>query len=196
MSWNISKKITAAFLAVIALVAIMSAFTYYEVGQLNTMHITSAKSNLLKMKLAQGIALDIASEAVAMRRFNFTGDTNDITVFNTYRTQGNEKLQRLDTILSLQKTKDLLQKTQQEKTKYENIAERSFSAKKANDTATVSRLMDEAGTPYKASMSAALEIVRAVDDFVKADEEAAYEEAADAKASSLFSPLMKLESCL
>ena len=83
MSWNISKKITAAFLAVIALVAIMSAFTYYEVGQLNDMHITSAKSNLEKMHLSQGIAMDIANEAVAMRRFNFTGDANDITVLNT-----------------------------------------------------------------------------------------------------------------
>ena len=135
MSWNISKKITAAFLAVIALVAIMSAFTYYEVGQLNDMHITSAKSNLEKMYLSQGIALDIANEAVAMRRFNFTGDANDITVFNTYRTQGNEKLQRLDAMLSLQKNKDLIQKIQQEKSKYEGIAEKSFAAKKTNDVA-------------------------------------------------------------
>ena len=115
MSWNISKKITAAFLAVIALVAIMSAFTYYEVGQLNDMHITSAKSNLEKMYLSQGIAMDIANEAVAMRRFNFTGDANDITVFNTYRTQGNEKLQRLDTILSLQKTKTCFRKSNKRK---------------------------------------------------------------------------------
>lgn len=190
MSWNISKKITAAFLAVIALVAIMSAFTYYEVDQLNTMHINSAKSNLLKMELAQSIATDIANEAVTMRRFNFTGDTNDITVFNTYRTQANEKLQRLDTILSLQKNKDLLQKIQQEKTKYENIAERSFSAKKANDTATVSRLMDEAGTPYKASMSAVLEMVHAVDDFVKADQIASEEKASAMRKTLLFTNLL------
>ena len=53
MSWNISKKITAAFLAVISLVAIMSAITYYEVGQLNDMHITTAKSNLEKMHLLE-----------------------------------------------------------------------------------------------------------------------------------------------
>ena len=149
MSWNISKKITAAFLAVIALVAIMSAFTYYEVGQLNDMHITSAKSNLEKMYLSQGIAMDIANEAVAMRRFNFTGDANDITVFNTYRTQGNEKLQRLDAMLSLQKNKDLIQKIQQEKNKYEGIAEKSFAAKKANDVAAVGSLMDEAGAPIR-----------------------------------------------
>ena len=185
MSWNISKKITAAFLAVIALVAIMSAFTYYEVGQLNDMHITSAKSNLEKMHLSQGIAMDIANEAVAMRRFNFTGDANDITVFNTYRTQGNEKLQRLDAMLSLQKNKDLIQKIQQEKNKYESIAEKSFAAKKANDAATVGSLMDEAGAPYKASMNAALEMVRNVDDFVKAAEEET-----DAKAGSMRKTLL------
>ena len=190
MSWNISKKITAAFLAVIALVAIMSAFTYYEVGQLNDMHITSAKSNLEKMYLSQGIALDIANEAVAMRRFNFTGDANDITVFNTYRTQGNEKLQRLDAMLSLQKNKDLIQKIQQEKNKYESIAEKSFAAKKANDAATVGSLMDEAGAPYKASMNAALEMVRNVDDFVKADQIASDEKASSMRKTLLFTNLL------
>ena len=190
MSWNISKKITAAFLAVIALVAIMSAFTYYEVGQLNDMHITSAKSNLEKMHLSQGIAMDIANEAVAMRRFNFTGDANDITVFNTYRTQGNEKLQRLDAMLSLQKNKDLIQKIQQEKNKYESIAEKSFAAKKANDAATVGSLMDEAGTPYKASMNAALEMVRNVDDFVKADQIASDEKASAMRKTLLFTNLL------
>ena len=190
MSWNISKKITAAFLAVIALVAIMSAFTYYEVGQLNDMHITSAKSNLEKMHLSQGIAMDIANEAVAMRRFNFTGDANDITVFNTYRTQGNEKLQRLDAMLSLQKNKDLIQKIQQEKNKYESIAEKSFAAKKANDAATVGSLMDEAGTPYKASMNAALEMVRNVDDFVKADQIASDEKASSMRKTLLFTNLL------
>ena len=190
MSWNISKKITAAFLAVIALVAIMSAFTYYEVGQLNDMHITSAKSNLEKMHLSQGIAMDIANEAVAMRRFNFTGDANDITVFNTYRTQGNEKLQRLDAMLSLQKNKDLIQKIQQEKNKYESIAEKSFAAKKANDAATVGSLMDEAGAPYKASMNAALEMVRNVDDFVKADQIASDEKASSMRKTLLFTNLL------
>ena len=190
MSWNISKKITAAFLAVIALVATMSAFTYYEVGQLNTMHINSAKSNLLKMELAQSIATDIANEAVAMRRFNFTGDANDITVFNTYRTQANEKLQRLDTILSLQKNKDLLQKIQQEKTNYENIAERSFSAKKASDTAAVGLLMDAAGTPYKTAMNHAMEMVSNVDDFVKADQIASDEKASGMRKTLLFTNLL------
>ena len=190
MSWNISKKITAAFLAVIALVAIMSAFTYYEVGQLNDMHITSAKSNLEKMYLSQGIALDIANEAVAMRRFNFTGDANDITVFNTYRTQGNEKLQRLDAMLSLQKNKDLIQKIQQEKSKYEGIAESSFTAKRANDAAAVAQLMDAAGTPYKAAMSASLEMVRNVDDFVKADQIASDEKASAMRKTLLFTNLL------
>ena len=190
MSWSISKKITAAFLAVIALVAIMSAFTYYEVGQLNDMHITSAKSNLEKMYLSQGIALDIANEAVAMRRFNFTGDANDITVFNTYRTQGNEKLQRLDAMLSLQKNKDLIQKIQQEKSKYEGIAEKSFAAKKTNDAAAVGQFMDAAGAPYKAAMSLAMEMVSNVDDFVKADQLASDNKASSMRKTLLFTNLL------
>ena len=81
MTWNLSKKITGAFLAVIVIVVAMSGFTYFEIQQLNQMHLQSAQMNLQKMKLAQGIAGDIGNEAVAMRRFNFTGDRNDIKIF-------------------------------------------------------------------------------------------------------------------
>ena len=170
MTWNINRKISSAFLAVIVVVAIMSGFTYYEVGQLNELHIQSAKVNLEKMALSQGIAADIANEAVAMRRFNFTGDSNDITIFNGYRTQADEKLKRLDAMLALESNKAVVREIQKEKTAYENIAAQSFEAKKANDIAAVGRYMDEAGTPFKASMAAAMKMVGNVDDFVKADQ--------------------------
>ncbi len=171
MNWNLNKKIIMAFAAVIAIVVVMSAFTYYEVGQLNQMHIQAARSHMEKMSLAQGISADIANEAVAMRRFNFTGDANDITVFNTYRKQSDDKLKQLESILSVEKNKIVVEKIHQGKTEYESIAEKSFLAKKDNNINEVSRYMSEAGRPYKASMEASLQMINNVDDFVKADEQ-------------------------
>lgn len=178
MTWTVGKKISGGFLAVIALVALMSGFTYYEVGQLNAMHLRAAMLNLEKTQLAQGVATDIANEAVAMRRFNFTGDANDIQVFHTYRTQAEEKLQRLDAILASEGNKQLLLRIRQEKSAYEGIADRSFAAKRAGDQAAVGRYMAEAGAPYKASMGASLELVGNVKEYVKNDEAAAEAQAA------------------
>lgn len=185
MTWNINRKITSAFLAVIVVVAIMSGFTYYEVGQLNALHIQSSNINMEKMALSQGIAVDIANEAVAMRRFNFTGDSNDITIFHAYRKQADEKLKRLDDMLALESNKAVVREIQQEKTVYEQIAAQSFEAKKANDTVAVSRYMNEAGNPYKAAMAAALKMVDNVDDFVQADQLVT-----NAKASSIQKTLL------
>ena len=50
--------------------------------------------------------------------------------------------------------------------------------------------MDEAGTPYKASMNAALEMVRNVDDFVKADQIASDEKASAMRKTLLFTNLL------
>jgi len=115
MTWNLSKKITGAFLAVIVIVVTMSGFTYFEIQQLNQMHLQSAQMNLQKMKLAQGIAGDIGNEAVAMRRFNFTGDRNDIKIFADYSRQADEKLQALEAIISVEKNKEVIKTIRAEK---------------------------------------------------------------------------------
>ncbi len=169
MTWNLSKKITGAFLAVIVIVVAMSGFTYFEIQQLNQMHLQSAQMNLQKMKLAQGIAGDIGNEAVAMRRFNFTGDRNDIKIFADYSHQADEKLQALEAVISVEKNKDVIKTIRAEKQKYEAIAEKSFAAKQAEDNTAVGQYMNAAGVPYKAAMEAALKMVDAVDDFVQAD---------------------------
>ena len=172
ISWNISKKVTLSFLAVIAIVILMSGYTYYEVEQLNQMHLKSAASNLEKMKISQEIAIDIANEAVAMRRFNFTGDEADIKVFDDYSKQANTKIDQLETSISIPENKAIVQKIRQEKQKYEAVASKSFAAKKANDLASVGQYMIEAGAPYKAAMAEIFNMISAIDDFVKTDQKA------------------------
>lgn len=172
MSFTIGKKITGAFLLVITLVAIMSVFTYYEVGQLNGSYQQLNRANMQKVELAQGIAVDVANEAVAMRRFNFTGDHADIPIFNDYRKQADEKIKMLESTIQSEATKKLLQTVKKEKASYESIAERSFEAKKINNAEQVAVYMGQAGAPFKATMVAAQEIVRQINEFVKTEEAA------------------------
>ena len=171
MQWTIRKKIIGAFLLVIINVALMSVFTYWKVGELNDTHVQASRSNMEKMVLAKGIAADLANEAVAMRRFNFTGDPEDIKVFASFKAAGNDKMEQLGHFLTLDKNKELMAKIKQSKEQYEAIAEKSFAAKKAEDAAAVGGYMNAAGAPYKEALRSASEIADNVDIFVRANEE-------------------------
>lgn len=166
MRMTVGKKITGGFLVVLALVLLMSIFSYWEIKSVKTSYDTVLEENLHKIEMAQGFAADLANEAVAMRRFNFTGDLNDIPIFNDYRAKSAERLSKLDQVLQSDKDKKLLQTMQDEKAVYETIAEKSIAAKQANRTELVGQYMQEAGKPYKSAMLAAEELVQSVHDFV------------------------------
>ncbi len=166
MIWTIGKKIMGNFFAVILLVVLMSAFTYYEIGELNTSYKEMVNSSMQKVELAQGIAIDVANEAVAMRRFNFTGDLTDIPLFNEYRKQADEKIKNLEVVATNNEIKVLLENAKKEKSIYESIAEKSFEAKKVNNIEQVTNYMGQAGAPYKATMAISLEIAQKVKEGV------------------------------
>ena len=172
MRLNISKKILGGFSIVIFLVVMMSAFTYYEVGELNRSYQEMSQMNMYKMELAQGIAIDVANEAVAMRRFNFTGDLGDIPIFNEYSKQGNEKIKKLETMVKGNAIDSLLQTLKKEKANYEEIGTKSFEAKKNNNIQQVADYMNQAGAPYKATMSTSVEIGKQIKEAVKTEEAA------------------------
>lgn len=177
MTLNISKKILGGFSIVIFLVVMMSAFTYYEVGELNRSYQEMSQINMNKIELAQGIAIDVANEAVAMRRFNFTGDLADIPIFNEYSKQGDEKIKQLENMMKGNSITSLLQTLKKEKANYEEIGSKSFEAKKNNNIQQVADYMNQAGTPYKASMSTSLEIAKQIKEAVKMEEVANSEKA-------------------
>ncbi|MEG6584754.1 methyl-accepting chemotaxis protein [Dendrosporobacter sp. 1207_IL3150] len=166
MNLTIGRKITGGFLIVIVLFGIMSLFTYSKIGRLNedAEHLTDI--SLKKVELAQGFATDLANEAVAMRRFNFTGDLADIEVFNQYKNDSDKKLKELEQVFTTDKAKAVMQVMKKEKSEYEDIAAMSIEAKKANKLDQVSRYMNEAGKPYKKAMGASLSLVELVKELV------------------------------
>lgn len=181
MMLTVGKKIIGGFLVVIIMVVIMSIFTYLKIGDINTSYEALTDISLRKIELTQGFATDLANEAVAMRRFNFTGDIADITIFNDYRKHSDEKMAQLKEIVITEEGKRTLQVMQQEKAAYEVIAEKSLEAKKANNLGDVSLYMQEAGKPYKAAMGASEELVKDVQALVEAEQKEQAEQAKQAQ---------------
>lgn len=167
MNVTIGKKITGGFLLVVGLVAIMSIFSYFKIGEINESYEQTMNSNLERMRMTQGFAADLANEAVVMRRFNFTGNLSDLPVFEEYRKSSDEKLAVLQQMLQTGKGKELLQQMKVNKVAYEEIAQKSIAAKQANNLEQVAVYMQAAGTPYKAAMGAAEELVEEIEAVVQ-----------------------------
>jgi len=172
LNLTIGKKITGGFFIVIALVVIMSGFTYYEIGQINSSYEKAMQNNLRRVALTQGFATDLANEAVAMRRFNFTGDAADIPIFDNYRKDSEAKLTDLREIIQSEQGKKVMETMKAQKDIYEEIAQKSFAAKKAGNAELVAQYMRDAGAPYKAAMGAAEELVTGINKLVEADQKA------------------------
>ncbi len=170
MNMTIGKKITGGFVIVISLVVLMSGFTYYEIGQINASYEKTMQKNLERIALTQGFATDLANEAVAMRRFNFTGDLSDIPIFESYRKSAEEKLTELRGIIQTEQGKKILQTMKDEKDSYEEIVQKSFAAKKSGNADLVAQSMQEAGKPYKAAMGASEELIKGISKIVEADQ--------------------------
>ena len=181
MMLTVGKKITGGFLLVILLVVIMSVFTYVKIGDINSSYEVLIDNSLRKMELTQGVATDLANEAVAMRRFNFTGNMADIAAFNDYRKKSDEKLAQLSEIVITEQGRKTLQVMRQEKANYEAIAEKSIEARKANNQEAVGLYMQEVGKPYNAAINASEELVQVVKALVDTDKKAQTEQAKQAQ---------------
>lgn len=181
MMLTVGKKITGGFLLVILLVVIMSVFTYVKIGDINSSYEVLIDNSLRKMELTQGVATDLANEAVAMRRFNFTGNMADIAAFNDYRKESDEKLAQLSEIVITEQGRKTLQVMRQEKANYEAIAEKSIEARKANNLEAVGLYMQEVGKPYNAAINASEELVQVVKALVDTDKKAQTEQAKQAQ---------------
>ena len=178
---TVGKKITGGFIIVVGMVTIMSIFTYFKIGEINTSYEDIINSNLSKIDMAQGLAADIANEAVAMRRFNFTGDISDIQIFNDYRKKSDEKLDQLSKLMQTENGGKITQTIKSEKKSYETIAENSIEAKKNNNIEQVALHMQQAGKPYKAAMVATEQLVQSVKVFVEDEQKRQAEQAKHAQ---------------
>ncbi|MBP2657566.1 MAG: methyl-accepting chemotaxis sensory transducer [Firmicutes bacterium] len=183
MKWTVGKKIGGGFSLVLALVILMSGFTIWKIGEITANYHTFSKLNIEKMEMVQGTAADIANEAVTMRRFNFVGDPNDIPVYNDYKTKSNNRLKWLEKNLNTGTGKEYITSIKQAKEEYERIAELSMAAKQAGKSDEVAHYMAEAGSPYKATMTAAEKLTLETRTYVAQEQE---QYAKDARSSQVF----------
>jgi methyl-accepting chemotaxis protein len=183
MKWTVGKKIGGGFFLVLALVVLMSSFTIWKIGEMTANYHTFSKLNIEKMEMVQGAAADIANEAVTMRRFNFVGDPNDIPVYNEYKTKSNDRLKWLEQNLQAGTGQEYITSIKKAKEEYEKIAEMSMAAKQAGKLDEVAHYMAEAGSPYKATMTATEKLTLATRTYVTQEQE---QYAKDARSSQLF----------
>lgn len=168
---SVGQKIIGGFLFVVGLVVLMSLFTYFKIDDINDSYRKLIEKNLTKIDLAQCMATDLANEAVVMRRFNFTGDREDLNVFNEYKKTTDERIVALEGSIQTEKGKNILAKIKKEKLEYEEIAEASFKARTLNDMDNVALYMQRAGTAYKACLADTNALVELVKLRIQTDQQ-------------------------
>jgi methyl-accepting chemotaxis protein len=183
---TIRKKILSGFMVVIALVFIMSAFTYYQVGELNTTSQKIMRDSLYQLELVEELAIDVSNEAVAMRRFNFTGDLADVATFDNYRKYGDDKIGKLEAALSYQNSQAVLETLKKEKLAFDSIAAKSIEAKRANNIDQVGIYMQQAGKPSESSIAATKELILLVKSYVREQEEQSTQKASEVQLLLIF----------
>jgi len=171
MKWTVGKKINIGFFFLLALIIVISCFTYWKIGEITSSYQEFSKINIDVREMVQGTAADIANEGVVMRRFNFTGDPSDIPIYNDYKAKANERINWLESNLRTEKSKTYLIIVKREKSLYEEIAEKSMAAKQANKLDDVAIYMAQAGQPYKEAMAATEAIISSTKDYVKQEQE-------------------------
>jgi len=168
---TIRKKILAGFIVVIALVVMMSAFTYFKVDELTVTSQAMMKESLYQVGLVEELAIDVANEAVAMRGFIITDALADVAAFEEARKYGDDKIIKLDKVLSSEKSRTFLETLKKEKGAYDAIATKIINAKRANNMEQVGISLKQADQPYNNSMSAAKYLIVAVKEHVNIEGE-------------------------
>lgn len=171
MKWTVGKKIGGGFFLVLTLVILMSIFTFWKIGEITSSYQEFSKINVEKMEMAQSAAADIANQAVVMRRFNFVGDPNDLSIYNDYKTKSNNRLKWLEQNLYTGKGQEYIVTMKKEKENFEKTAEASMAAKQSGKLDEVATYMSRAGGPYKATMAAAEGLTLDTKNYVKQEQE-------------------------
>ena len=174
---TVKKKILSGFALVIFLVVLMSSITYYELGAVTRESQERMQQNLYKVELAEELAVDVANQAVAMRRFNFTGVLADVAAFEDHRKYGDDKIVKLESLLSSEQSKAILADLKKAKTEFDTIAAKSIAAKRNNNTAEVALLMQQAGDPSEKAIAMTKQLVSAVKAYIRTEEEKSMETA-------------------
>lgn len=178
---TIQKRILSGFIAVIVLVFIMSAFTYYKVGELNEESQAITERNLYKIELSEELANNVANQVVAMRRFNSSGVLADVAAFDDQRKYGDDKIDKLETVLTSEAARATLESLKKEKQKFDEIANKSIVAKRENNIEQVESYMNQASISSENAIATTRILIGAVKQNIKEEEQISNENAENVK---------------
>lgn len=178
---TIQKRILSGFTAVIVLVFIMSAFTYYKVGELNEESKAITERNLYKIELSEELANNVANQVVAMRRFNSSGVLADVAAFDDQRKYGDDKINKLETVLTSEAARATLESLKKEKQKFDEIANKSIVAKRENNIEQVESYMNQASISSENAIATTRILIGAVKQNIKEEEQISNENAENVK---------------
>lgn len=168
---TIQAKILGGFMTVILLVAVMSGFTYWKIGQLNSYSQETARQNLTKIELAEELALDVANETLSLHRFNSSGNLADVADFFNFRKYGDDKLTKLENALSSGTARGILDSVKEEKTDFDTLAEKFITARRADELEQAGAYMKEAYKPAESVVAKTKDLTLAVKESVRDEEE-------------------------
>ena len=158
-------------MTVILLVAVMSGFTYWKIGQLNSYSQETARQNLTKIELAEELALDVANETLSLHRFNSSGNLADVADFFNFRKYGDDKLTKLENALSSGTARGILDSVKKEKTDFDTLAEKFITARRADELEQAGAYMKEAYKPAESVVAKTKDLTLAVKESVRDEEE-------------------------
>lgn len=171
MKMTVGRKILGGFLFVIALTMLMSAYTYWRIGQINDEYQFSMRKNMDKVILAEELSTDIAEEAGAIRRYNLTGDAKALQNFQELQKSSNDKIQAMEQLYVVEKAKQLIKEIKENKLAYENFALKAVQAKQAGLGPEVLQYIQQGDAPYDKATDGTGTLVNMVKDFAKAEQE-------------------------
>ena len=170
MNLTVGRKITGGFLFVIIIMAVMSAYTYVKISNINQDYQTMMDANMDKIILAEELATDIAEEAGATRRFNLTGDQAARNKFNQLRQESSQKITAMEKLFVVEKAQKLIKEIQQDKTTYEELADKAMQAKIAGNQEAVASYIQQGAKPYENTQNDVAELVDMIKKFVKSEQ--------------------------
>ncbi|HWR42628.1 methyl-accepting chemotaxis protein [Sporomusa sp.] len=171
MKITIGKKIMGGFLLIIIVSLLMSAYTYYKLGQLNVDYQTANTLNMEKIILVEELAQDIIDEAATVRKYNISGDPAAKERFRQIEKESTNKIERMEEIFVTEKARILIKVIMQEKTQYEDFAQKAMQAKDANDQEKYQLLLQQGVKPYENTQRSTEELVSMIKVFVKNEQD-------------------------
>ncbi len=133
MQVTIRKKIMGAFLLVIAIVALMSGYTYYKIGQINDEYQAVAKDNIEKIVLVEELNSNIIEESAMVRKFTITADPAAIQTFNSLQEKSDQTVKRMEEVFVTEKAKKAIGELKPAKAEYERFSRLAIEARQKND---------------------------------------------------------------